>query len=357
MNFTNLEQRMAHAYLEVFPLFVPLKDCPVSVQSQEQFYSFMKNVFQTIFDTPERFFKKLNQDDAFPNRFNRASYGKPKLNETMKKDLKEIDELLALLFTLGQNSTVENGRLLLSAGVEIKKKFLNILPELGLTLDDHTLSCAPYAGLFPTWQWLATRQNASVTTFSRAMFDPAYPYTQEIYATLFGNQKAFATLVQHLGQSGYQRVDLRRGPYTLDYVKRIVEKDVPVGTPMHGDPYHYGVSADYRPDAAVPQYLVLRILEMKNILLEFDALPNNLKDFVIQYVKKCDDCGYCTQTDKTGKRQPLHITVTHHGEHCVCPLYPGFNFCFTQLDDALVANLMAFLDVMDRRFTGSPSPN
>ncbi len=357
MNYPTLEQRMAHAYLDMFPSFVPLKDGPVSIQSQEQFYSFMKGVYQTIYTAPEQFFKNINEDDAFPNRFNRASYGKPKLNGIMKKDLKEIDELLALLFSLGQNSTVEDGKLILSEAAVIKKKHLIVLPKLGLVLDGDTLSCPAFEGLFPAWLWLVTRENASVTTFSRAMLDPEYPYMQEIYATLFGSEKAFAALVQHLEERGYRRLDIRRGPYTLDYVKRCVEKDVPVGTPMHGDPYHYGVSADYRPDAAIPQYLVLRILEMKDILLNFAVLPENLKEFVIQHAKKCDDCGYCTQTDKTGKRQPLHITVNHNGEYTICPLYPGFNFCFTELDDALTMNLISFLDLMDGRFAGGVSPN
>jgi hypothetical protein len=126
---------------------------------------------------------------------------------------------------------------------------------------------------------------------------------------------------------------------------------VPLGTPLHGDPNHYGLSAEYRPFNAVPQFLVLRILEMKNILLNFDQMPDSLKEFTLRYVKQCDDCGYCTQTDKTGKRKPLHIEVCYHGSYRVCPLYPGFNFCFEELDEELAARIREFLGFMEATLT------
>jgi hypothetical protein len=190
MNYTSLEQRMIHAYIEMFPPLVPLKDGPVPVQAQEQFYLFMKDLYKTIFDLPELFFKKINEDDAFPNRFNRASYGKPKLQINMKKDQNEIDELIAWLFSVGRNSNVENGKLILSEVVQIKKKYLNVLPQFGLKLHDHVLSCAKFDNLFPAWKWMATRENATVISFSQCMFDPDFFYMQEIYSTLFGDEKA-----------------------------------------------------------------------------------------------------------------------------------------------------------------------
>jgi hypothetical protein len=82
-------------------------------------------------------------------------------------------------------------------------------------------------------------------------------------------------------------------------------------------------------------------------------MSNSLQEFVVQHAKKCDECGYCTQTDKSGKRKPLYVDVFHNGEHrSICPLYPGFNFCFTALDEELAMNLVAFLDFMDKHMTG-----
>jgi hypothetical protein len=354
LNYTNLEQRMMSSYIDMFPPFIPLAEGKASVQSQEHFYLFMKNFYQTIFNSPELFFKNIYEDDAYPNRFNRASYRKPKLINYMKRDLKEVDELIAQLFALGQNSTLDHGRLVISEEVAIKKKVLNVLPLFGLQLEQRILSCDPFEDLFPAWKWMATRENAGVIAFSRCMFDPEYPYIQTVFSPMFGDEEAFDGLAQYLTKNGYRRVDLERGAYTLDYVKQGVTKDVPLGSPLHGDPHHFGISAEYKPDAAIPQFLVLRIIEMKNLLLKFDQMPDHLKTFVIQTAKKCDQCGYCTQTDKSGKRNRQAIHVFHNGEYCICPLYPGFNFCFTALDEGLASNLIAFLEFMDRHISGAP---
>jgi hypothetical protein len=160
-------------------------------------------------------------------------------------------------------------------------------------------------------------------------------------------KKPVNTLVLYLKKSGYQCVETKRGPYTLDYIKQDVEGEVPLGYPIHGDPHHYGISAEYTAYAVIPQFLVLRIIEMKNILLKFERMSPELKKFTIQHTKKCDDCRYCTQTDKSGKRKQIYITVSYEGEYKLCPLYPGFTFSFTKLDDLLVTNLIAFLDFME----------
>ncbi|MCJ7737563.1 MAG: hypothetical protein MUQ10_09665 [Anaerolineae bacterium] len=81
-------------------------------------------------------------------------------------------------------------------------------------------------------------------------------------------------------------------------------------------------------------------------------MADDLKDFVVGTAKKCDECGYCTQTDKTGKRKRLAIEVSHHDVSSICPLYPGFSFTFTELGERLTTNLMAFLDFMDRHISG-----
>jgi len=353
VSYTNLEQRMAHTYLALLPSFVPAQDGPITVKAQEQFYHFIKSVYQTIFDSPQLLFTTLHEDDAYPNRFNRASYGKPKLINHMKKDIEVIDELIAQFFTLGQNGTVQGSQMVISAEAKIKKKFIALLPMIGLRLDNQVLSCDCFDSLFTAWQWMATRENTNVIDFSRCMFDAEYPYTQEIYSRLFGDEQAFDQLVRYLQTNGYKQVALERGPYTVDYVKQNAEGNFPLGDPKHGDPHHYGISAEYKPDAMVPQHLVLRILEMKNMLLKFERMPENLQDFVIQYAKKCDNCGYCTQTDKSGKRQPLAIAIAYKScSYNICPLYPGFNFCFTYLDPTLSANLIAFLGFMNDLICG-----
>jgi hypothetical protein len=352
LSYANLEQRMANTYLDMFPPFVPLAGVPVSIQSQQQFYLFMKQVYQAIFDRPQLLFSKINADDAYPNRFNRTPYGKPKLIEAMRKDLSAIDELNACLFALGQNSTLAGNTLVVADRFEIKEKHRAVLPHLGLNLEGNVLSCIQYDQLFPAWQWLSNRPDATVWSFSRAMFDPEHSYMQDIYAALFGSQEIFSRMIRYLQQHGYTRVDNRRDRFALDYYKQKGREEAPLGLPIYGDPHHYGLAFEYRSDAAVPQYMVLRILDMKNLLLKFQNMPENLQAFIVQTAKKCDNCKYCTQTDKSGQRQPLRVRVSYHGEYDICPLYQGCYFCFTTLDENLVENLEAFLDFMDQHLTG-----
>jgi hypothetical protein len=66
-------------------------------------------------------------------------------------------------------------------------------------------------------------------------------------------------------------------------------------------------------------------------------------------------CGYCTQTDKTGKRKPAFLTVEHNGQHDLCLMFPGFGYTWQQLDGALAADIQAFLAFVDTTLTGNGS--
>jgi hypothetical protein len=45
MNYTNLEQRMAGSYIDLFPKFIPDENAPVTISEQEEFYLIMKNLY------------------------------------------------------------------------------------------------------------------------------------------------------------------------------------------------------------------------------------------------------------------------------------------------------------------------
>jgi hypothetical protein len=40
--------------------------------------------------------------------------------------------------------------------------------------------------------------------------------------------------------------------------------------------------------------------------------------------------------------QRMAVSYLNQCEYRLCPLYPGFNFCFTRLDEELAENRMAF---------------
>jgi hypothetical protein len=74
------------------------------------------------------------------------------------------------------------------------------------------------------------------------------------------------------------------------------------------------------------------------LMNHFDEMDDELKEFVLSRTKNCDGCGYCTQTDKTGKRKPLTVGLEHKGEAFnKCPLYPALSW--NSLDEKAISEI------------------
>lgn len=87
---------------------------------------------------------------------------------------------------------------------------------------------------------------------------------------------------------------------------------------------------------------------LKNYLEKFDSMSSTLKDFVIEYTKKCDRCHYCVQTDKTGTRPLAYLPIDYNREkYELCPYFPGYTYSWTSIDDELVDRIIEFLSFMD----------
>ena len=105
----------------------------------------------------------------------------------------------------------------------------------------------------------------------------------------------------------------------------------------------------FRPKEDAPVSLGLCIPHgLKPYLSHFDAMPGPLREFILSRTKQCDGCRYCVQTDRQGTRPLACVPVRHQGaEYSLCPLVPGYGYSWTDLDDALADNLIAFLTFMD----------
>jgi hypothetical protein len=333
MNFSNLEQRMAQTYIDLFPRFVPDENAPVSVSEQEEFYALIKNLYQLAFDEPLLFVSTLHEDDAHPNRFNKSSYGKPDLQKDMKKFIKEMDTLLQNMYLVGQGSVVE-----------FSKRQRNILSKLGIN---------DFTKLPKAWVWMSSRPEANVVTFSHCLFNKDYPYTSEIYARLLG-ETAFHKLENWMIGQGYKRYDIYKligsdCKLSLSYANPLWDAEPPRG----GFEYkirHTGISARYEALVQNPPVFGLCIPNgLKAYLNVFDSMNEKLQKFVIAHTKKCDGCRYCVQTDKTGSRPLVYVKVNYEQkEYNLCPYFPGYSYCWTSVDDDLANQLIDFLSFMDK---------
>lgn len=53
-------------------------------------------------------------------------------------------------------------------------------------------------------------------------------------------------------------------------------------------------------------------------------MNDELKELIFSRTGCCRNCGYCTQTDKTGKRKSVTVQLEYNGEKFnKCPLYPS----------------------------------
>jgi hypothetical protein len=100
--FNNLEQRMAHYYLDTFPPFVPDEEAEVNVEEQKRFYNLMSGLYHLLYDEPGLLVPKLHDDDAYPAGVLKNRYATPKLAADMGKYLKVMDALLANMLSIGR---------------------------------------------------------------------------------------------------------------------------------------------------------------------------------------------------------------------------------------------------------------
>ncbi|WP_040950504.1 hypothetical protein [Gorillibacterium massiliense] len=352
MNFSSLEQRVIHTYLDTFPDFIPAPSASVSEQGQKQFYDFMRHVYDILMERPDLLFAKTHGDDAHTNRFNKRADGKPELTNTLRRSQIKVEELITTMFRIGEAGRLIGSKLVIGSDLKISRSHLSVLEEAGIITvkeedGNRPLFHAQKDELMPAWKWMASKPGASVLAFSRCMFDSERSYPRGIYERLSGDEAAFRALVEYLEANGYARIDNRDHQVALDYVKNYDRKDMPVKDAW-AERTHAGISAKYDPHVKQPAYFCLRVPKMKEVLGRFDSMDDEVKSFVVASNKKCDGCNYCTQTDKTGERGHSSIIVSHNGkEYELCLLFPGFYYCWVALDEGLVSGMIRYLRFID----------
>lgn len=326
----SLEQRMAQSYIDLFPPFVPKAGAPVSAEEQKALYDLMDRLYHLAFDEPQFFVSALHEDDVYPTRYKKA-YGKPNLITDMRKFIKAVDALVEKMFLLGQKGAVT-----------LTKREQGILKRLG-TDDGNPLPAA--------WGWMAER--GSLIAFKYCLFDENHLYTLDVYARLLG-ETGLKKLADWMFAKGYKPLEVHDinasdCKLSLSIYNPKWGKTLPKGGCEYGIK-HTGIAMQYDFWCKTPVALGLCIPNgMRTYLEAFNEMDEGLKRFVASHTKKCDGCRYCVQTDKTGKRPLAYVPIQFEGEsHHLCTYFPGYNYCWPNIDDALADELIRMLDFMDR---------
>ncbi len=354
-SFDNLAQRMVYSYGATFPEFVPVVSEEASEASQRDLYGFLKELVARLYDDPTLLSLPSREDDSYGDW--ELQKKKPKLIVEMKAIQKKINEFYLLLMQLGRFGTVCGDSLHVDkAYLKLYGGMVKKLDRLGLSCEDagekSVFRCEAHPGLFPAWKLLvrgADKQANPVIFFSRGMFDPGYSYPSAIFASIAGEKQAFEALQSFFVQNGYKRVDCRENQVSLDWVRNYGKKEEPLKGSW-AEREHGGLSVWFDYSRRNQVFFGLRVPRYKEVLGHFDGMEDRLKEFVISKTKQCNNCGYCTQTDKTGTRKMQYTTVSYKGEYNLCQLYPGFTYVWTRIDENTANNIMAFLSFIDRLF-------
>ncbi len=341
--YASLEARVLSAYLDSMPDFTPAKDASVSRDEQARFYAFAKGVYARAAENPGILgLTVLHPDDAHPNRFHKSAYGKPKLATDIRKIAGAADAFFGFLAEAGERGTADADGMTLPADFRIPKKYGRAMEAVGLKVAENRITSDKWPGIFRAWKLLsypcagevALRQRSA--RMEKCAFVENAPGLKGTFARLIGEEAA--SLAAWLEAHGYARETA------------IVNKEITV---LRYTKNGAGVQFLHDYQAETPAYVALAQREWRMLLPQFGEMGATLKDFVLEYNKKCDGCGYCTQRTK-GAGNPYAVAVEKDGEAVrLCPLFPQYSYVFEKLDAKKVAGVIECLRFMENNLPDS----
>jgi hypothetical protein len=357
--FSSLAQRIANSWAETIPDLLFVSSIPVPEASQQQFHAFLRGVAEAVRDHPDWLGLPIQPDDGYEH--GELQNRRPELIDAMRKTKRKLDNFVTLLLQMALCGAVDGQRLCIrKEDLKLPANACARLARFGLDLEagktETVVTCAAFPDLFPAWAWLAREAARTAPTtgkahvppvrFSRCLYSDTHPYTRDLLLRLACDSTGLPALIAFLDQEGYALICNRDNEIAVDWAKSYGKADERLKG-WWAERTHGGLSFEYDWIRKNPLLFGLRIPEFKALVQHFSAMPDRTKGFVVRHTKHCDSCGYCTQTDKTGKRPRSCQTVEHNGLHELCLMFPGFGYTWQRLDDALALDIRTFLAFAD----------
>lgn len=357
--FNSLPQRSIYYFLATYAPFHPVASAFAEEAEQRSAYDFILGIYQKLYEDPGLMGFRLLPDDSLSDwQFQKD---KPKLVPELRKPLRKLEEFMELLWTISYNGQADHNYLVMDCSHrELKPSDKKLLERFEILIERTETSyllqfpCST-AGLQllarislqnarPAWQG----QQKPYLLFSRGVFDPSSPWSSEIFSSMLEHPEPFCRLISYLEEKNFRRIDNKECNHqvSLDYIKCYGKTDDELKWAW-GERTHSGLEVIYEETRRNQPLITLRIPYYKELLERTDAMSPSLKDFILLHNKKCDNCRYCVQTDKTGKR-PLAFFIIE--KKPLCPLYPGFMYRWKSLDDATVNGIIEMLEFIDYAF-------
>lgn len=325
-------------------------------------YRFIFGIYDSVYQNAERFGFKPVPDCPLP--LYEKQKGREKEIKSIRGAIDKISELTAVIFHIAELGEIRENSFFVSAdnmtAAGIKRSTPHLLEACGAAVsksDDGIVISLP-DGCAEGLKELAkiSRAEYEKTTdlireerahlyFSRCAFEPDGIWLAEAYDKAFGACGKLIGLTKALEERCYRRICCRNAEkITLDYVKNHGVKEEPVKAAW-AEREHSGIELGIDEIREKPLFLALRMPMFKAVLSRIGEFDEQSGKFILSRTKSCDNCHYCIQTDKSGKR-PIAAIGTANGAKC--PLFPGFGFIWYELDEELCEKLLTTIDNINK---------
>ena len=318
-SFGSLAQRCSYAYKCTYPLCIPVEDDRASEISQRHMHGFLLEVINNIYSNPSLLNFPEEKDDFYEDWM--LINSKPELDDKMRRIEKTLFDFYAYLLKLGECGDVKDNRLYVSKNdMRFVKKRLQQLEEFGLFSESNNTSTIfyndKYPELFPAWKLLCEKKPNStkgeIVRFIYCMYDTMNYSAEHLYGNVVDNNALIKQLECFFEDKGFRR---HFDEFGIHWEKEYQDK-------QKGNA---GFSFNWK--KRNPMSFSFRVPSFRFVLNYFDEMHNDLKELTFSRTKNCDNCGYCTQMDKTGKRRPLALELEYNGSKIAkCPLFPNLTW-------------------------------
>ena len=358
-DFNSLPQRSIYYFLATYAPFHPIASPFAEEAEQRSAYDFILGIYQNLYEDPSLMgFRPFPDDSLGDWQFQKD---KPKLVAELRKIIRKLEEFMELLWTISYNGQADNNCLVMDYSLrELKPSDRKLLERFEISAErTKTSYCLQFPCSIRGLQLLArvSLQNARPAwqgkqkpylLFSRGVLDPSSSWSSEIFSAMLEHREPFQRLITYLEEKNFGRIDNKECNHqvSLDYIKCYGKADDELKWAW-GERTHSGMEVIYEETRRNQPLIMLRIPYYKELLARAEEMSPSLKDFILLYNKKCDNCRYCVQTDKTGKRPLAFFTVE---KKPLCPLYPGFMYRWKSLNDGTVNGIIEMLEFIDYTF-------
>ncbi len=315
--FVSLGKRIIYAHLATYPEFKYVPDCGASELSQKQMYDFLYESINTIYNDLTLINVVDEPDECY--EYWECNNVKPELILRMQKIEKKFFDFYELFLEMGLYGNVMDNKLVISkSSMNITQKTKDKLLLFGLTCDDTkdslVITHTSYQELFPAWKLhCSVPKDGKIRTQNMMIFlYGRFGSKQYTAAEMFGrisNPEQISILESYFLEKGYT--------VSNNEMSVVYEREYPKKQKAY-----MRIFFDWRKKNQM--VFEFKVPQFSNVIKSYDKMDNDLKALAFYRTKNCDGCGYCIQTDKTGRRPRLALSLKLNEQtQSKCPLFPA----------------------------------